>query len=37
MVGRVGATYFHRGDLSEAPAEADIVIECTGFVACCWR
>ena len=33
MVRRLGATYFHRGDLSEAAAEADIVIECTGFVA----
>ena len=32
MVRRLGATYFHRGDLSEAAAEADIVIECTGFV-----
>jgi threonine dehydrogenase-like Zn-dependent dehydrogenase len=32
MVRRLGATYFHRGDLGEAAAEADIVIECTGFV-----
>ncbi len=31
MVRRLGATYFHRGDLHEATAEADIVIECTGF------
>ena len=32
MVRRLGATYFQRGDLSEAAAEADVVIECTGFV-----
>jgi len=32
MVRRLGATYFHRGDLSEAGAEADIVLECTGYV-----
>jgi glucose 1-dehydrogenase len=32
MVRRLGATYVHSGDLSEAAAEADIVIECTGFV-----
>jgi glucose 1-dehydrogenase len=32
MVRRLGATYVHRGRLSEAAAEADIVIECTGFV-----
>ena len=32
MVRRLGATYFHVGDLGEAGAEADIVIECTGFV-----
>jgi glucose 1-dehydrogenase len=32
MVRRLGATYFHRGNLGEAAAEADIVIECTGFV-----
>jgi threonine dehydrogenase-like Zn-dependent dehydrogenase len=32
MVHRLGATYFHSGDLGEAAAEADIVIECTGFV-----
>jgi glucose 1-dehydrogenase len=32
MVRRLGATYFHRSDLGEAAAEADIVIECTGFV-----
>ncbi len=32
MVRRLGATYVHRGDLGEATAEADIVIECTGFV-----
>ena len=32
MVRRLGATYVHRGDLSEAVREADIVIECTGHV-----
>jgi threonine dehydrogenase-like Zn-dependent dehydrogenase len=32
MVRELGATYVHRGDLSEAAGEADIVIECTGFV-----
>ena len=32
MVRRLGATYFPAGDLGEAAAEADIVIECTGFV-----
>jgi threonine dehydrogenase-like Zn-dependent dehydrogenase len=32
MVRRLGATYFHSGDLGEASAEADIVIDCTGFV-----
>ena len=32
MVRRLGATYFHRGELSQAAAEANIVIECTGFV-----
>ena len=32
QVRRLGATYFHSGDLSEAAAEADIVIECTGYV-----
>ena len=32
MVRRLGATYFPRGNLSEAAAEADIVIECTGHV-----
>jgi glucose 1-dehydrogenase len=31
MVRRLGATYYQRGDLGEAAAEADIVIECTGF------
>jgi threonine dehydrogenase-like Zn-dependent dehydrogenase len=30
MVRRLGATYFHRGNLNEAAAEADIVLECTG-------
>jgi glucose 1-dehydrogenase len=29
MVRRLGATYFHRGDIGEAAAEADVVIECT--------
>jgi threonine dehydrogenase-like Zn-dependent dehydrogenase len=32
MVRRLGATYFPRGGLGEVAAEADIVIECTGFV-----
>ena len=32
MVRRLGATYAHVGDLGDAAAEADIVIECTGFV-----
>ena len=32
MVRRLGATYVHRGDLIEAAAAADIVIECTGHV-----
>ena len=32
MVRRLGATYFHSGDLGEAAAEADIIIECTGYV-----
>ena len=32
MVRRLGATYIHRGELVEAAAEADIVIECTGHV-----
>jgi glucose 1-dehydrogenase len=32
MVRRLGATYFPRGEIGEAAAEADIVIECTGFV-----
>jgi threonine dehydrogenase-like Zn-dependent dehydrogenase len=32
MVRRLGATYFHSGDLGEAAAEADVIIECTGFV-----
>ena len=32
MVRRLGATYVHSGDLGEAAAEADIVIECTGYV-----
>ena len=32
MVRRLGATYFHRGNIGEAAAEADVVIECTGFV-----
>jgi threonine dehydrogenase-like Zn-dependent dehydrogenase len=31
MVGKLGATY-HHGDVAEVPADADIVIECTGFV-----
>src|SRR5215813_950853 len=32
MVRRLGATYVPSGDVAEAAAEADIVIECTGFV-----
>jgi threonine dehydrogenase-like Zn-dependent dehydrogenase len=32
MVRRLGASYFQVGDLGEAAAEADIIIECTGFV-----
>jgi threonine dehydrogenase-like Zn-dependent dehydrogenase len=30
MVRRLGATYVHRGELIDAAAECDIVIECTG-------
>jgi glucose 1-dehydrogenase len=32
MVRRLGATYFHGGDIGEAAAEADVVIECTGYL-----
>jgi glucose 1-dehydrogenase len=32
MVRRLGGTYFHTTDISSAAAEADIVIECTGYV-----
>jgi threonine dehydrogenase-like Zn-dependent dehydrogenase len=32
MVRRLGATYVQRGDIVHAAAEADIVIECTGYV-----
>jgi glucose 1-dehydrogenase len=32
MVRQLGASYFHTGDLAEAAGEADILIECTGFV-----
>jgi len=32
MVRRLGASYFHVGDLGEATAEADVIIECSGFV-----
>ncbi len=32
MVRRLGATYFHTGELSSAAAEADVVIECSGHV-----
>jgi len=32
MVRGLGASYFHAGDLGEAAAGADIVIECTGYV-----
>ena len=33
MVRRLGAHYSHRGELGEVSAEADVVIECTGFAA----
>lgn len=32
MVRRLGAGYVHKSDICAAAAEADIVIECTGFV-----
>jgi threonine dehydrogenase-like Zn-dependent dehydrogenase len=32
MVRRLGATYFHVGELGSAAAEADILVECTGHV-----
>src|SRR5437763_11999479 len=32
MVRRLGASYFPVGDLGDAAAEADVIIECTGFV-----
>jgi len=32
MVRQLGASYFHVGDLGEAADEADIIIECTGYV-----
>ena len=32
MVRRLGATYVHSGDIGDAAADADIVIECTGYV-----
>jgi glucose 1-dehydrogenase len=32
MVRRLGATYAHVGDLSQAAAQADVIIECTGHV-----
>jgi glucose 1-dehydrogenase len=32
MVRRLGASYFHVDDLGEAADEADVIIECTGFV-----
>jgi threonine dehydrogenase-like Zn-dependent dehydrogenase len=32
MVRRLGATYVNSGDLGEAATEADIIIECTGYV-----
>jgi threonine dehydrogenase-like Zn-dependent dehydrogenase len=32
MVRQLGASYFHVGDVGEATDEADIIIECTGFV-----
>jgi threonine dehydrogenase-like Zn-dependent dehydrogenase len=32
MAGRLGATYVQPGDLGDTAAEADIVIECTGYI-----
>ena len=32
MVASLGATYYHRGHIGEAAAEADIVLECTGHI-----
>ena len=32
MVRRLGATYVHSGDIVEAAAQADVVIECTGHI-----
>jgi threonine dehydrogenase-like Zn-dependent dehydrogenase len=32
MVRRLGATYVHSGELTQAAAEADVIIECTGHV-----
>ena len=32
MVRRLGASYYQVGDLGEAAFEADVIIECTGFV-----
>jgi glucose 1-dehydrogenase len=32
MVRRLGASYVHPGELADAAAEVDIVIECTGHV-----
>jgi len=32
MVRRLGATYAHSGELGQAAAQADVVIECTGHV-----
>jgi threonine dehydrogenase-like Zn-dependent dehydrogenase len=32
MVGGLGASYLHVRDLGDAAAEADIIIECTGYV-----
>jgi glucose 1-dehydrogenase len=32
MVHRLGAAYAHSGDLSQAAAQADVIIECTGHV-----
>jgi threonine dehydrogenase-like Zn-dependent dehydrogenase len=32
MVRRLGAEYVHSGDVQDAAAEADVIIECTGYV-----
>ncbi|HEY6932463.1 MAG TPA: glucose 1-dehydrogenase [Marmoricola sp.] len=32
MVAQLGATYVHSGDIPAAAADADVIVECTGFV-----